>query len=223
MGRKFWLRVAGGALVIFLIGFGLYTGARAAKREAASAITEFATEYGGKIPAALAGLKDSVAITLNGERLGRLRHLTLERSVSGELPELLALVELQDAGKAAQLASCNLTPVSSKDLHKFRCAAAGETGLEQVGLVTFKEQGIERPLMVNDSLAAELRKGEPYHVNLDLTEDVTASVRTADDGLVDIKADSHGARIVVNDQKGGKIVRIQADSTGVSVKVDSTR
>ncbi len=223
MGRKFWLRVAGGALVVFLLGFALFTGARAAKQEAGHAIAEVASSLGGEVPAMLAGLKDSVTVSLNGERLGRLQHLTVERPVEGKLPEVRALLRLDDLGRLRELASCSLTPANGRDLHQFRCAAAGETGLDQLGTVDIQGEDLELPLLVSDSLAAELRKGGPIHASLDLTENVRALVKVGDHKVVDIKADSNGARIVVNDEKGNKVVRMQADSTGFSLTVDSAR
>jgi hypothetical protein len=222
MGRKFWLRVAGGAVAIFVIGLAFFTAARSAKTKAKEAIAEFKTELGGQIPAVLAGMRDSISLSLDGAPLGRLRRLTIERPVAGELPSLAALVQLEDASLATRLEACDLVPESGKDLHRFRCAAADEPGLQQVGVIEFLDQDLRRPLRVNDSLAAELRQGEPYNVDVDLTTDVDAVVSTSDKHIVRIKADSTGAHIVVNDKHGRKVVRMKADSTGFSLNVDST-
>lgn len=221
MGRKFWLRVGGGALVVFLLGFVLFTGARAAKQEAGHAIAEVASSLGGEVPAMLAGLRDSVAISLDGERLGRLRHLTVERPVAGELPTVRALLRLDDLNRLRDLSSCRLTPANGRDLHAFRCAGKDEPGLDQLGTVDIQGEDLELPLLVSDSLAADLRQGGPVHVSVDLTQDVKALVKVGDNKLVEIKADSNGARIVVNDEKGNKLVRMKADSTGFSLTVDS--
>jgi hypothetical protein len=221
MGRKFWLRVAAGALAIFVIGFAFFTAARSAKNKAKEAIAEFKTELGGTLPAVLAGMRDSVSITLDGALLGRLRHLTVERPVAGELPNLTAMVELDHPSHVARLKACDLVPESGKDLHRFRCATAEEPGLERVGTVIFLGQDLTRPIRVHDSLAAELRKGEPYNVDVDLTQDVDATVQTGDGEVVRIKADSTGAHILVNDKQGRKVVRMKADSTGFSLSVDS--
>lgn len=225
MGRKFWLRVAGGALVIFLVGFTIFSVARAAKNEATAAIAEIATEFGGKVPAVLAGMRDSLSLSLDGQPLGRLRHLSIQRPVAGELPTLAALVKLNDPSQAPRLRSCDLVPASGKDLHQFRCATAGEAGLEKVGVIVFLGQDLERPILVDDSMAIELRKGDPYHVDVDLTKEAETVVHAGNgsDKLVEIKADSHGARIVVNDKQGNKVVRMKADSTGFSLSVDSAR
>lgn len=225
MGRKFWLRVAGGAFFIFLIGFALFSAGRMAKNEAGAAIAQFATELGGKVPAVLAGMRDSLTLSLDGQRLGQLRHLKIERQVQGELPQLAALVQLDQGVESRRVATCDFVPVSGKDLHKFRCAAAGEGGLEKVGTIRFEGPGLMRPLLVSDSMAAELRKGDPYHVDVDLTKETETVVRAGkgSDQLVQIKADSHGAHIVVNDKQGKKVVRMKADSTGFSLSVDSAR
>lgn len=225
MGRTFWLRVSAGALAIFVVGFALFAAGRAAKNEASAAIAEIAGELGGQVPAVLAGMRDSLALSLDGRSLGRLRHLTIERPVAGELPSIAAFVALDDASQAARLASCDLVPVSGKDLHQFRCASADEAGLEKVGVITFQDQDLSRPLLVFDSLAAELRKGESYHVDVDLTQGSEAVIHAGNghEQLVELKADSHGARIVVNDKQGRKVVRMKADSTGFSLSVDSAR
>ena len=222
MGRKFWLRVAGGAVAIFVIGLAFFTAARSAKGKAQEAIAEFKTELGGQVPAILAGMRDSLSLSLDGTPLGRLRRLTIERPVAGELPSLAALVLLDDASQARRLQACDLVPESGKDLHRFRCATADEPGLQQVGVIEFLDQDLKRPLRVNDSMAAELRKGEPYNVDVDLSEDLDAVVSTSDKHIVRIKADSTGAHIVVNDKHGRKVVRMKADSTGFSLNVDST-
>jgi hypothetical protein len=221
MGRNFWVRVGGGALAIFLVGLALFTAARTAKAKASEAFTDIAGELGGTVPAALARLRDSVAISLDGAPLGRLQHLTIERAGTGEMPALLALVRLQDVGQLERLRSCDLVASSEKDLHRLRCRSEGEAGLEPIGAVAFVDQKLERPFLVADSLAAELRRGEPFHLDVDLSKDVDAQLRTGDHEVVKIKADSTGAHLVVSDHKGRKVVRMKADSTGFSLSVDS--
>lgn len=223
MGRSFWLRVGGGALAIFVLGFALYAGARQAKRSAAQALTEISSELGGQVPAMLASLRDSVHVALDGRPLGSLRRISVHRADPNGLPELVALVALDSPGFERRLAECDLTPEQGKDLHRLRCVTAGEPGLQKVGVVRFDRGRLTRTLWVTDSMAAELSQGEPFNVEVDLTDDVQATVHAGGNKILQLKADSSGAHLVVNDREGRKVVRMHADSTGFSLTVDSAR
>jgi hypothetical protein len=224
--RSYWLRVAAGALAVFVIGMMFVAGVRATKAKARSALTgleaELKTEHGGEIGrAALAGLKDSIAFTLNGERIGVLRRLTIDKPASDALPKISAVVALASPVDAAKLSGCDLVPESSDQLDRFRCAGRFEPNLETVGTVEFEREGLVRPLRVKPDLVEKLRKGEAFQLNADLTGPVDATVRKGEHELVRLKVDSTGAHLMVTGKDGKEIVRMKADSTGFSLVVDS--
>ncbi len=220
--RAYWLRVALGALGVFVIGMMFVTGLRATKNKATAAIAELKTGLGGEASRMmLAGLKDSLAFKLDGQRLGALRRLKIDKAEAHTVPSVSAVVALDPGVDAARVRHCDIVPLSQDQMADFRCADSAESGLETVGAVTFEGAGFNRPLRLQPEMVEKLRKGDAFHLNADLTGPVDATVRKGDRDIVRIKADSTGARIRVTGKDGRELVNLKADSTGFSLVVDS--
>ncbi len=220
--RTYWIRVALGALAVFVIGMMFVTGIRATKNKATAALAEMKTGLGGNASRAmLAGLRDSLAFKLDGVRLGSLRRIKIDKELANTVPDVTAIVALDSGVDPARVRSCDIVPLSQDEMDQFRCADSAEGGLQTVGKVTFEGAGFDRPLRLQPEMVEKLTKGDAFHLNADLTGPMEATVRKGDRDVVRIKADSNGARIRVTGKDGREIVNMRADSTGFSLVVDS--
>ena len=158
-------------------------------------------------------------------RLGQLTSLTLSPGGANSAPMLSAAVRLdRDQLDPTMLATCDLVPVNPDHFEVsqgFRCAGVGEKGLHSLGQVRFEPVGVVRPVRADRAALAQLRQRGTLTIDSSHRGAMRANV-TGDSGeLVNIKADSNGAYIHVNDGKG-KVVNLRADKSGLVVKVDSS-
>ena len=143
--RTYWIRVALGALAVFVIGMMFVTGIRATKNKATAALAEMKTGLGGNASRAmLAGLRDSLAFKLDGVRLGSLRRIKIDKELANTVPDVTALVALDSGVDPARVRSCDIVPLSQDQMDQFRCADSAEGGLQTVGKVTFDGAGFDR-------------------------------------------------------------------------------
>jgi hypothetical protein len=215
--RSIWVRAGVGALAIFVLGMMLYTAVRTTKGRAKDALLAIKAELDS---VSVDAADRAVPFVLDGRTLGRVTSLTFAPGAGQGLSALVALdrAELNPV----MLSSCDLVPVEPEHFEMaqgFRCATPADRGLRTLGEVRFEPVGVVRPVRGDKATLAQLR--EYGTITLDSAQaGVHANVSGDSGEIVNIKADSNGALIHVNDGKG-KVVYLKADKTGLVVKVDS--
>lgn len=220
--RVLWTRIGLGALGVFAIGMlgvTLFREAAAATRQAVGQVIQRTVQ--GVTTVAMHDL----AFRLDGERLGSLRQLSVQRAHQGDLPEVTIEVTLQDPASMKRLARCDLVPATSRGAQDFdpeqgfRCAEPFERPLIGIGTAHFVPGDIVRPILVSRDHEASLRQGEPFDAQADLGGEVRVTARDGKGATVRLLADSTGASIHLRDRQGHSLVRLVADSTGAMLRV----
>jgi hypothetical protein len=164
--RSYWTRILLGALAIFSIGMiGVTMGRRGMLK-----VHEVVAGSGPiSIPLPF------VPFQLEGHKLGRVERLVVNRQAPKKVSSLNVEVKLDDSLVAQGLAGCRLAANLEDDSsrpgnvnvhvnrlgHKaFFFCATSDSALEEFGTVTLRPGGVTVPLLVPQSLADDLRKGE---------------------------------------------------------------
>jgi hypothetical protein len=159
---------------------------------------------------------------LDGHRLGSIQRLTIRRARRGDLPDVNLLILLTEVGAGTRLKSCDLMPADESNVagdEGFTCTAMDAGGFITVGAARIEPLGITRPIRVSEDAATDMRDGDPFDLNVDLGGKVRVTARGRDGHGVNVRADSDGASIKVDDALGRAIVRLLADSNGASLRV----
>lgn len=254
--RHLWTRIGLGALGVFAVGMLLLTLFQNARESARSALLSFigaqdasattpveapvaataataeVATVSGKLATMAARLASmhagharaghDFAFRLDGDRIGSIQHLTIRRARRGDLPDVSLLVLLRDRADADRLEHCDLIPVDGDDVagdEGFTCAEAGDEGLTTIGSARIEPLGVSRPIRLTEREAGKMRQGDPFEVNADAGGEVRVSARGDGGQGVRVFADSTGASIKVDDALGRAIFRLLADSTGASMRV----
>jgi hypothetical protein len=254
--RSLWTRIGVGALGIFAVGMLLLTLAHNARDSARNALLSWvgaeeasaspapeapeapvapavevaaASSHLASMSARFASLHagqaragHDFAFRLDGDRIGSIQHLSIRRARRGTLPDVTLLVILKDRDDASRLEDCDLMPVSGDDVagdKGFTCADDEMTGLTTIGSARIEPVGITRPIRVTERATAEMRDGDPFEVNADAGGQVRVTARGDQGQGVRVLADSSGASIKIDDALGRAIFRLLADSTGASMRI----
>jgi hypothetical protein len=220
--RSLWTRIGLGAVGVFAVGMLGVTLFREAAAATSRAVGEVLhrTVHG----ATRAGMQQR-AFRLDGQNLGSLRQVSVQRLERGGLPEVAVDVELHDMAYMKRLAGCDLVPATGRggaDFNPeqgFRCATALEKPLMGIGTARFLPGGIVRPILVSRAHEAELRQGDPFEATADLSGQVRVTASDRGGEIVKVLADSAGASIHVRDGQGRSLVRLVADSSGAMLRV----
>jgi hypothetical protein len=217
-----WTKIGFGAVGVFLLGMLLLIGFRRSKAVVAQAVAQSlvpalhaAASYG-------TGAQAELPFRLEGNRLGTVTRMQIERTDHNRLMSVKLVVHLDDRAAPAGLEACHLLPMDDNDLgfdHGFRCGTATEPGLVQIGEIRFEPVGFARPLKVRRAQLDQLSTGDPFQADIDLTHGLQVDARGRDKGSVRVQADSAGAVMRVRDGNGGELVRIAADSTQAFIQI----
>ncbi len=214
--QRMWAKICFGALGVFLVGMLLFTLAGQAKDAAASAVASLVEARGvGTAPVRL-------AFRLDGESIGLIRRLAMHRPHRGELPNVDLEVELTREAARHRLDRCDLVPADkeARDFDRgFRCLPPGAPGYVYIGEAHFMPGDFSRQLRVAERIEADLRDGDPFQATAEMGGDVRVVARSGDGGLVRVRADSTGASIRVNDAMGRAILKLIADSSGAILRI----
>jgi len=159
---------------------------------------------------------------LDGTRVGSLVRLKGSRDARDTRAHFLLTVRLDPSRKAA---GCDLVPINPDDFELdqgFRCISAGETGLIPVGSVRFEPGGTTREIRGSTRMAEELAKGDPFAIDADLTGPMNLMVNGKGGERVRLQSDSQHTALVVHDERGKEVVRMQAGKDGFAIIVDTT-
>jgi hypothetical protein len=218
--RSLWTRIGLGALGVFIVGMLFLTAAREAGSAVRGAISRTVanTLHGSAVAPAPARLP----FRLDGTELGQIRRLAISREARGALPDVKLEVELADLSSLARLSRCDLVPDGNGDVafdKGFHCAGSRQRELIPVGEAVFTPSDLTRPVKVERSMEPDLRTGDPFEATAEMGGDVRVLARGHDGAMVQVQADSAGAKIRVNDAMGRALVRLLADSQGASLRV----
>lgn len=160
--RNYWLRIVLGALVIFGVGMVIATMIRRGSR----AVHEIA-EGSGPISMPLPGF---VPFSLDGNRLGSVRRITMYRDAPKKPSSFVVSVSLPDSIPSDRLARCIIlvdtsqntagTSVNINGKTVFRCLSAADTAgmdLMPFGSIVIRTRGDSFPFLLPRRVVDEMR------------------------------------------------------------------
>ncbi|HEU5170253.1 MAG TPA: hypothetical protein VFU46_06935 [Gemmatimonadales bacterium] len=235
MSRRYWLRIALGALLVFGAGMAsisLY------HRGVHTVETLATTSEPITIPLSI------MPFQLEGERIGRIQEIRIDRDQPDRIAGLAMRVRLSDSGAAAGLAACALTvqnPGTVRPDPSFRCASPADSTADSLvpfGEVRFEPGGVTRAFLLPAGLVAEWRNAhaeivaapaeagsaaESAHQHARRARARTRALIHIDNDsgrpVLELRADSTGAKLRVRDDTGRDVLYLDADSSGARLMV----
>jgi hypothetical protein len=173
--RNYWIKIALGALAVFVIGMVIVTGVRKTR---AKVTNTFESTDPISLPIAF------VPFRLEGRKLGSLNKVVLLRDAPNQVSGVRVIVALADSVHPDKFQNCLLVVDDVEHYNEkssFRCEKGDTAGshLEQFGYVHFKNTGDSVPLLLPAQSVEELKK---VRFNLN---DHGFSITSADDSLAD--------------------------------------
>ncbi|HEY8106685.1 MAG TPA: hypothetical protein VIE46_11315 [Gemmatimonadales bacterium] len=238
--QRYWVRIALGAVAVFVVGMTLIVLVRHGLRRAET-LAQSSRPIG--IPLAL------LPFRLDGDQLGSVRRLELLRSAPKKVTGFRLVVRLQDSSTIDEVQGCTITvrePVAFGGRAGFTCTSPTDSAadhLEPIGEIVIEPGGVVRAILAPRAQAEEWRatfydtvaaQAELAGLKAQRLADSSAAAVTirADSThaiidirgdsakpLVQLQADSHGAVLRVHNKAGKEILRMHADSTGASLTV----
>lgn len=150
---KYWLRIIGGALAIFVVGFGILRVGRRVERTIES-------DEDLTIPLPF------VPFRLDAREVGTFRNVTLRRDAPHSISGVVLRVRLRDSAAYTSLADCRLTvddPTHLNEQTTFRCLAS-DSGLIEFGSVRLELRNGESsralllPLLLDSAVVERIRR-----------------------------------------------------------------
>jgi hypothetical protein len=142
------------------------------------------------------------------------------------VPNIQLEVELTREAAMSRLDRCDLAPAGKDEFdfdRGFRCLQPGSAGFIPIGEARFTPGDFSRQLWVAERFEGDLRDGDQFEATADMGGDVRVVARGGggggDGALVRVRADSTGASIRVNDAMGRALLRLLADSTGATLRI----
>ncbi|HEX3275059.1 MAG TPA: hypothetical protein VHR43_09405 [Gemmatimonadales bacterium] len=164
--RSYWLRILMGAFAIFAIGM---LGIHLVRRGRHQVESVIASAEPLSIPLPF------VPFQLNGSKLGTVERLTVNRDAPKKVSSIELQVKLDDSLVAQGLAGCRLAANMDADSagrgdvnvqvnrmgeKTFFFCATSDSGFEELGSVKLMPGNVELPLLLPESLAQHLRRGD---------------------------------------------------------------
>lgn len=228
MNRRYWTRVALGALLVF----GLGLAGLAAFNRGAAEVRSLVSTAAMQLPLQLARLDFS----LDGRKIGKVSGIQVQRTGPADPGRVKLQVALADPADLGALEACRLT---SDDLDRlpqtsgFRCADAAEigAGLVEMGQVVFQPGELVRPLYLPSRTVERWHRSGVRSLDASLTADGQGKVsgsgrfelaqahRGVERGTFRLEADERGAVISVQDHLGRSLFDFSATQQGVSLKI----
>jgi hypothetical protein len=220
--QRYWLRIALGALGIFVLGMM----AISIYRNAVSRVQTLANSAAPiTVPLAIMPFK------LDGDHLGRIEQVQIRRDAPKRISGVGLVVKTADSAAAnAALARCLLTvqggAVEQHGLG-FHCATPADSladSLTAFGEVRFEPGGMLRAFFLPARIVGEWREGRSELMAFDSghRSHRRATIRIdndSGDAVFELRADSTGARLRVRDDSGRDVLLLDADSAGARMMV----
>jgi len=171
--RKYWFKIGFGALLIFVVGFGMISGLRGVKHKIHSS-------QDLEIP-----LGPFIGFNLDGTRLGTIRALTIRRAAPKLISGFELRVRLNDSTGVARMTSCNVSVNDTGHIDErtiFVClpSDSGYVAFGEVRAELRVENGphtyVVMPLMLPPDAVAKIQRqgGDPAAV--DAADSIKAEV-----------------------------------------------
>lgn len=156
--RGYWLKIAGKALIIFVVGYGVVSAVGVGKREVVR-VVESSTDVTVPLP--------FVPFNFDGARSGTFRKATFHRSAPNQIEGIDVTVRLSDLSLLSRLEGCNATvddPTRLNERSSFRCVALDST-MQSFGRIVIETRGAdgkwaearEVPLVLPRQVAADIQ------------------------------------------------------------------
>ncbi|MGH7630069.1 MAG: hypothetical protein ACREOF_11960 [Gemmatimonadales bacterium] len=223
--QRYWLRIALGALVVFALGMTAITIYRkgVAKVDALARSTDPIT-----IPLAI------MPFQVDGERLGRIEEVQIRRDAPKRISGVGLVVRKRGSPATDDLLSACLLTMQETAVEphgpNFHCATPADSladSLTAFGEVRFEPGGVVRAFFLPARLVDDWREGRSEFVSFDSQRSAArpggrAIIRVDNDSgdtVVELHADSAGARLRIRDDSGREVLQMDADSTGARLMV----
>lgn len=203
--RRYWLRIAAGALGIFAIGMLVVSLSREGIEHARGYFDRASTF---NIPFAIIPFK------FDGRSVGSIRQISLDRAGPDDIRGVRLVVRLDEGVDPAPWSGCALSATGLQDIDErttFTCAPSPSGEMVSFGQVTFEPTGQVAELMVP---AAELGAWSSQG-----RAGPAAAVTEAQRAVVEAKAGATRALLHVRDSKGRDVVQLNADSAGAFLRI----
>ncbi len=222
--QRYWLRIALGAFAVFALGMTAITIYRngVAKVDALAGSTEPIT-----IPLAI------MPFRVDGDRLGRIQEVEIRRDAPKRVSGVGLVVKMSESATADLLSTCLLTvQETAVEPHgaNFHCATPADSladSLTAFGEVRFEPGGVVRAFFLPARVVDDWREGRSefgsFHAQRPAAHSGgRAIIRVGNDSgdtVLELHADSAGARLRVRDDSGREVLQMDADSTGARLMV----
>lgn len=230
--NRYWVRIALGVVLVFVIG----TVAMAAVRRGKAEVRHLLGTVGSRLPLQLARLK----FRFEGRDLGRVSGIDIQRTAPGDPGRVTVRVSLTDADAIEALRNCSLTIDDVAHMNErtgFRCAAPAELGagdLTETGKIIFEPGTVTRPLFLLEHDLDRWRRSDIRSLDASMNTNARGGVQAQgsfdirshdgpEKGSFTLQADSQGAVISVKDDAGRTLVDFRADQGGVNLNVRDSR
>jgi hypothetical protein len=230
--QRYWLRIALGALAVFVLGMtaiSIYRNGRAKVEELANSADPIT------IPLAI------LPFQVDGDRMGRIEQVQIRRDAPKRVSGVGLVVKMNDSVTSENLPdTCRLTVHDTPTDHRspsFHCASPADSladSLTVFGDVRFEPGGVVRAFFLPARLVNEWREGHSDLVRFDEQRRFAAESQSrtlikidndSGDTVFELHADSGGARLRIRDDAGREVFKLDADSAGARMMVrgDSTQ
>ena len=227
--RRYWTRIALGALLVF----GLGLAGLAAVRKGTAEVRSFLATTATKLPLRFA----NIGFRLGGRRIGELTELKVVKRDAGDLGRLTGLVEITEPEAIEELADCSLTLERTGHLDEnssFFCAEDHDLtsgSLIEVGEFEFRPGKLRRPLYLPQDAITEWRRSEIQSLDARIARDGKGGVqasgmfgiqsreRGSQRGSFDLHADSQGAILSVRDALNRSLLDFKATRAGLHLNI----
>ncbi len=227
--KRYWIRIALGALLIFGCGMAGLAAVRKGKAE----VRNFLATTARRLPLTFA----NIGFRLDGRHIGELTSLDIARNGPEEIGNVTGHVELNTADAIAGLSDCALTLEDTRhlDTHSsFSCAGSADLeggSLVKVGEFIFQPGKLVRPFYLPAEVVAEWRRSDVQQLDASLARDGHGGVRASgrfgvldrehgpQNGTFELRADSQGAEFSVRDADNRPLVDFSATHGGLNLNI----
>jgi hypothetical protein len=202
--KRYWIRIALGALGIFVVGMVLVS----AGRRGVEKVSQLAMEHTVRLTRGVAPFQ------IDNRRLGTLTEVRMDPDRSQDFPFISLTVQLDSTVPRADLEDCILLASdleSVGDENGIHCSqGVSRDSLVEMGEVTFEPSGEQLSIYVPSG-------------TLDSTPWFNHSSRSgrpaSNQGSFNLRADSAGAFMLIKDEKGRPVFQLNADSQGAFIQI----
>lgn len=172
--RKYWFKIGFGALLIFVVGFGMMSGVRRVKDKITSS-------QDIEIP-----LGPFIGFNLDGTKLGTIRSLIIRRTAPKVLAGFDLRIRLSDSSGLTRMKACHLSVNDARHIDErthFVCLAS-DSGFVPFGEVRAELRGDEgsqvvvTPLMLPPSTVEQIRSEGGHSGSVDVGDSIQAEVES---------------------------------------------